>query len=335
MAKIFGQTPNGENVYRTTISGGGLSANILTYGGIVQDLRLEGYDEALVLGFPQFQPYLDYPNYFGALVGRCANRIANGRFELDGETYQLDQNEGGKHTLHGGSNGVNSRNWTLAEHTENAVTLTLEDNDGEMGFPANVHHTCKYSLLEDGNLQVELRATTDAATIVNMAHHSYFTLDGAKDCRNTLLHMDADAYLPVDEELIPTGKIESVKNTAFDFRTEKPIGRNITGDMIYDHNFCTARARSALRPVASARDADSSVTMTVLSTEPGLQLYCADQMNIPVNGHSNALYHPYCGFALEAQGWPDAINNPEFPSVVLRPGQVQEQVTQFRFKREN
>lgn len=331
--EVFGTLPDGQPVYRVRITKGDMSANIITWGAVVQDLRMAGHDTPLVLGFEEFDHYPTHSPYFGAIPGRFANRIANGRFSIGSNEFQTDRNFLEKHTLHGGSQGTGKRNWQIAGQGTSHVILALHDPDGTMGFPGNCDHTCTYTLKDDGVLQVATSSVTDAPTIASLAHHSYFTLDDSGDCRDTVLTIHADNYLPVDEELIPTGEIAPVADTHFDFRSAKPIGRDLTGDLIYDHNFCISNERHGLRDVAHAWSPKSGVEMHVTSTEPGLQFYAGHKVDTPVLGLTGQPYGAYAGFCLEAQVWPDAPNHLEFPDSILRPEETLRQVTEYRFSR--
>ena len=322
----FGRLPDGQTVQRIRISGGGLTAHILTYGATVQDLALDGVAHPLVLGSPTLLPYLTDFRYFGAIVGRFSNRIAGGRFILNGQTYVLDCNDGGVQTLHGGGAGAGQLVWTIAGVTADSVTLTLTLPDGHMGFPGQMVVQAIYSLPGDGALRVDIQARTDAASPCSFAHHGYFNLDGSATVLDHTLQIDAAHYLLVDQWLIPTGQIAAVDGTPFDFRVTRPIGS--TG---YDHNLCLSDKAQPLRAVARLAGL-AGVTLTVLTTEPGLQLY--DGQKIPVRGIAGLDGHRYgrnAGLALETQAWPDAPNHPEFPGCILGVGEVSEQVTVYQF----
>ncbi len=334
--EIFGKTNDGETVERVSISGGGLSASVINWGAVVQDLRLEGHDAPLVLGFDRFEDYPAHSPYFGATAGRYANRIRAGRFSIDGKAYQVDTNFLGKHLLHGGANGIGKRVWTIADGSENSVLLTLHDPDGAMGFPGNLDISCRYSLETDGRLVVDLRATTDAPTLCNLAHHSYFNLDdgGAGDCLDHRVSIAADAYLPVDNELIPTGDVLDVTGTDFDFRDSRPIRLTRNGDIVaYDHNFCLSASRRELALAARVEGSRSNVAMEVWTTEPGLQFYSGQNVARKVSGLGGRDYGPFAGFAMEPQIWPDAPNHCHFPQAVLRPGETYRQTTEYRFSK--
>jgi aldose 1-epimerase len=334
-AEIFGRMPDGGDVRRVAISGGGLTAQVMGWGAVVQDLRLAGHDHPLVLGFEDFAAYPAHSPYFGAIAGRYANRIAQGRFVIDGKTHQADANFLGKHTLHGGSDGFGRRLWTLEGAGADFVTLAYRAGDGEMGFPGNLRVLCSYSVKPEGRFIVALSARTDAPTLCNLAHHSYFNLDdgGRTDALGHLMRIDAGAYLPVDDELIPTGDVLRVDGTGFDFRAARKI-RNGDGPAHrpYDHNFCLSAGRGPLKPAALAKGARSGVEMEVWTTEPGLQFYDGVGTARDVPGLGGVTYGAHAGFCLEAQIWPDAPNRPYFPQALLRPHQVYAQTTEYRFR---
>ncbi len=329
--ELFGKTDDGQDVHRVTLTGGGLTANIMTWGAALQDLRLEGHEPALVLGFDTFDAYPAHSPYFGAIPGRFSNRIGGATFEIDGNRYHTDKNFLEKHTLHGGVKGTGRRNWQIADLGTSHVTLTLTDPDGTMGFPGTCMMTCDYTLKADGVLHLALTTRSDAPTVAGLTHHSYFNLDGTADCRDHALQIFADHYLPVDEELIPTGVVADVTGTPFDFRTSKFIGSDIEDSLIYDHNFCTSRDRHGLREVAIASSQHSGVTMSVATSEPGLQFYAGHKVNTPVAGLMGKPYGAYAGFCMETQNWPDAPNHSNFPNAILRPDEELRQVTEYRF----
>ncbi len=333
--ELFGTTAKDEPVHRYTISGGGLTASVMNWGAVVQDLRLAGHDAPLVLGFDRFEDYPAHSPFMGAIAGRYANRIHGGRFRLEGERYQVDTNFIGKHTLHGGALGFGKRVWTVALHGADFVTLTLHSPDGDMGFPGTLEATCTYRLKIPGTLSVELTATCDRPTLCNLAHHSYFNLDdgGAGDILDHRLMLAAAAYLPVDEELIPTGVVQPVDGTPFDFALARPVRMEIEGEQVaYDHNFCLAAARGPLRQAAWLQGASSGVEMEVWTTEPGLQFYAGHKVARSVPGLGGRIYGAHAGMALEPQIWPDSPNRPYFPQAVLWPGGLYRQVTEYRFR---
>jgi aldose 1-epimerase len=331
---VFGKTADGETVYRVKIAGGGLTAHILSWGAVVQDLRIEGHDPSLVLGFDNFDDYLAHSPYFGATPGRCANRIDNGRFVLDGKSYQLDLNENGVTHLHGGSDNIAKLNWTIVEHDTNHVILKIVDPDGRAGYPGNCTIQATYRVHGNGELSVTYESTTDAPTLANVCQHAYFNLDGRETALDHDIMIAADHYLPTNEKQIPTGEIRPVDGTLFDFREMSPVKRfEGSEQVLYDHNFCLSRERAAKRSVVLARSVNSGVSLEVRTTEPGLQFYAGFKLDVPVPGLDGREIKPFAGFCLETQTWPDAINHEGFPSAVLRPGEVLRQETDYIFTR--
>ncbi|MEL7272771.1 MAG: aldose epimerase family protein [Pseudomonadota bacterium] len=330
--EIFGTDTDGNSVYRVRLTGGGLTAHVLTWGAVVQDLRLEGHAPPLVLGYAEFDHYLHHSPYFGATAGRYANRIAGGRFVLNGKTHQLDRNFLDKHTLHGGAQGCGKRNWQIADLGTAHVDLVLDDPDGHMGFPGHCQLICSMALKDDGALAITYTTKVTAPTIASLAHHSYFTLDDTGDIRDHVVQIMADTYLPVDDELIPTGEIAPVATTPFDFRSPKPVGAELDAAGLYDHNWCLAPARRNLQDVAHITTPHSPVSLTIATTEPGLQFYAGHKLQTPVAGLSGAHYGPYAGMALETQNWPDAPNRETFPQAMVSSDEALRQETVYRFE---
>ena len=330
--ETFGRTADGHDVYRVQISGGGLKASVITFGAAIQDLRIEGHGFPLVLGFETFEPYETHAAFFGAIAGRYANRIRGGRFTIDGERYHADTNFLGRHLLHGGSRGFDRRLWTIEGSDAHGVTLRHMSERGDMGFPGALEVTCAYRLLPGGRLTMTLCAETDAPTLCNLAHHSYFNLDdgGRTSIRDHRLEIRGEAYLPVDDDMIPTGHVVPVEETAFDFR----LARTVESDegQLYDHNFCLSAERGAARRVAWAQGATSGLEMEVWTGEPGLQFYDGAHLAGEGPGLGGIRYHAHAGFCLEPQVWPDSPNRPYFPQAVLRPGETYRQETEYRFK---
>jgi aldose 1-epimerase len=333
--ETFGQTASGETVHRVTIEGGGLTAKIMTWGATLQDLRLEGHAAPLTLGFPDFESYPAHSPYFGQTAGRHANRIARGRFVLDGTTYQLECNERGISHLHGGSAGIAKRMWTLESHGSDHAVFSIVDPDGQSGYPGTVKIEARYELRPGGCMAITYTSVTDRPTLVNVAHHSYFTLDDADDILDHELMMAADHYLPVDADQIPTGEIRSVEGTDFDFRELRPIRREGSdGQQVpYDHNFCLSFEREAVRTIALVRSMRSGLAMELRSTEPGLQFYTGFKVATPVSGLTGKPYSACAGFCLETQSWPDSPNHAGFAGAVLRPGEKRVQHTEHVFIR--
>jgi len=331
MAERFGVMPDGEEVPRVVIRGGGLTANIISFGATLQDLRLEGHEAPLVMGYGDLESYLKCSAYLGATVGRVANRISRGRTVLDGKTYDIDRNFIDKHTLHGGANGISSRNWHIVDHGDDHVTLRISDRGEETGFPGDCEITCTYSVSDQATLQVELSARCSVETLCNLAHHSYFNLLGHGTILDHDLQLAAECYLPVDVEMIPTGEIAAVAGTPFDFRTARKIA---SGEFIdFDHNYCLADARRSICEIAKVSCDPSGVELIISSTEPGVQFYSG--VNIPgtAPGLGGEFYGRYSGLALEPQGWPDANNQPGFPSIRLSPEETYLQTSRYQFRR--
>lgn len=311
-----------------TISGHGLTATFLELGAVLHDLRLDGHDAPLVLGLRDLDGYPAQSFYMGATAGRCANRIGGAAFELDGTTHRLDANFLDEHHLHGGAAGTGKRIWEVLDHEVDAIRFGLTLADGEMGYPGAMRVEAFFSVAPDAMLRVVYRATCDAPTLCNFAHHSYWCLDGTGDLSSHVLTVDADRYTPVDDALIPTG-VAPVDGTRFDFRG----GRALPGEGTLDHNLCLCDARRPLRQVAVLRSTASDVEMRLATTEPGLQVYDGAKLAVDRPGLDGRRYGPHAGVALEPQVWPDAPNRPDFPSAVLRPGETYEQTTTFTFSK--
>ena len=333
-AELFGRTAAGEDVHRVAIEGGGLKAWIMTWGATLQQLRLEGHAPPLTLGFPDFDSYPRHSPYFGQTPGRFANRIDGGRFTLDGKTYQLERNEGENH-LHGGHVGAGKSLWRIDALSSDSVRLVLVDPDGTAGYPGTCTMSCTYALSEGGVLSVDYEAETDRPTICNLAHHSYFNLDGGPSILDHDLTIAADSYLPTRADQIPTGEIAPVEGTPFDFGELRPVRWEENGkQVLYDHNFCLSRERTGKRGVALLRSPFSGIGMEVRTTEPGLQFYCGFKLKPTVPGLDGRLHQPFAGICLETQAWPDAPNHADFPSAVLMPGEILRQQTDYVFIRD-
>ncbi len=331
---IFGQTVDGDAVQIVEISGGGLTAKIISWGAVVQDLRLKGHEAPLVLGFDNFDDYPVHPTYFGANVGRNVNRIRNGKLVIDGITYELEKNFRGKHNLHGGSQGIGSRNWTFVAVSRDEAVLEIRCADGNMGFPGNLDVRCTYRVSSKGVLSVILEAVSDKTTVCNLAHHSYFNLEdgGLSDILDHQMQIFADAYLPADEDLIPDGRVLPVKGTPHDFRELRAIRYEVSGtQIVYDNNWCVSAARGPMRTVARVSAPTSGISLDVATSEPGCQFYAGNTLPSGPNGLTGKPYFAYAGFCLETQLWPDATHYSYFPTTVLRPGEVSRQETEYRF----
>lgn len=323
-------TFEGQPVFEATItSDSGAIARILNWGATIRDLQVPLAGQGLqrvVLGFDRFEDYPLRSPYFGALVGRYANRIANGRFSLDGRVHETDRNEGGRQTLHGGSKGVSQRLWTMVDWTPASVSLALDLADGDQGFPGNMQVRCTYAFTAADVLTLTVEATCDMPTVVNFAQHSYFNLDGSADVRGHSLQIEADQYTPVDEHLIPTGELVPVCGTEFDFRAARPIGQEGS----YDHNFVLRPGKAGTLRPAALLAGNNGLAMQVSTTEPGLQFYNGSMIG-DLTGLSGKSYQAYSGICLEAQRFPDGPNQPGFPDSRLIPGEIYRQMTEFRF----
>ncbi len=330
---LFGEVGDAPVFEIAIASKAGARAKILTWGAVLRDLvvPVANGEQRVTLGLNTIEDYVEHSPSFGAVPGRYANRIANGRFTLDGQVYELARKPGDKHTLHGGPNGFGRRIWKLSEHDASSAMLVLELADGDAGFPGALLATCVYRLLEPSTLRVELTAHCDQPTIVNLTQHAYFNLDGSSDARDHELTLLSDFYTPTDDELIPTGEIRAVAGTPFDFRQPRTI-RNDAGQT-YDFNFIAARQpdESGLAPIARLRSARNGLKLELHSTEPGVQLYDAAKLNCPVPGLDGAHYGPHAGVCLEPQRFPDSPNRRHFSKCVLRPGEQYRHVSEFRF----
>lgn len=326
MTGTFGTAPDGSPVHRVVLARAGTQAAVMTWGASLQDFRLGALSRPLVLGSPEFAPYLGPMRYFGAIVGRVANRIAGGRAPLLGRILDLERNEGGRNTLHGGSTGCSDLNWTLDGRDDHACRLTLTMPDGEGGFPGALHLAVTYALDHAGALVIGMEGRSDAPTFCNLAHHSYWNLDGGADIDGHRLAVGASAYLPVDAASIPLGAPHPMADTRFDFRAPRPV--RLSGDAPLDHNFCLEGDGPAC--VVST----GAATLTMTTTEPGLQVY--DGAGLQTGDAStlhDAPYGPRAGLALEPQGWPDAPNHSGFPDITLMPGDTYRQTTRFHVQK--
>ena len=329
MIENFGQTQSGDTVQRVILTNGNLTAHVLNYGGILQDLRLARYAPSLVLGFDNIFAYETAGGYIGATVGRFANRIANGHLSIQGKEFQLDHNFRGRHTLHSGQAGTGKQLWDIVEYHTDSVIFAVVLPDGHMGFPGRLRIELEWQLKGDDALSAQLRALTDAPTVCNLALHSYFNLTGMSDMHGHKLQVNADQYLAVDKDLIPTGELLSVSETDFDFRlpTSLPFNQAI------DYNFCLSATRQPIRTVAWLSAEEAGLTLELSTTEPGLQIYDGANLSSGVRGLNGHVYGPCSGLALEAQLWPDAPHHPHFPSALLSPDELYFQQTEFKIIR--
>ncbi len=330
---------DGQPVQQVTIGRpDALQAKILTWGALMQDLRLQlqgGERLPLTLGFDRFDPYPGHSPYFGAVVGRYANRIAGGTFSLAGQTFNLDCNEAEKTTLHGGSGGFDRRIWQIADLSKDHVKLCLTSANGDQGFPGTVVVSCTYTITADTQLEVKFDAHSTQATPVNLAQHAYFNLDGGPDISNHSLQIFADDYTPVGPDQIPTGAIKSVADTVFDFRQPRSFRQM---PHAFDHNFVLSEPvlqSNGLRPAARLTSHKSGISMLVQTTKPGLQFYDGHQLNVPVTGHGGRHYGQRAGLCLETQFFPDSPNQSTFPDSILYPDKNYAHKTVFSFGQSN
>lgn len=345
----FGKTPDGQTVEIYTLKNAkGAEARILTYGGIVQYLSVpdkSGKFDDVVLGYDNLQGYIDKTPYFGALIGRYGNRIGGAKFTLEGKTYKLATNNG-PNSLHGGVVGFDKVVWTarpMETAQGPALILTYLSKDGEEGFPGNLTVTAIYTLTDDNALKVEFTAQTDKPTVVNLTHHSYFNLagQGKGDILGHVLYINSDKTTPVDAELIPTGEIADVTGTPFDFRKPTPIGARINDpDKVlqygpgYDHNWIVNNPPGKFGLQAKVVEPGTGRVMEVWSDEPAVQFYAGNFLDGTIIGKGGVAYQKRTGFCLEPQHYPDSPNKPNFPSVVLLPGQTFHNTIVYKFSTE-
>jgi aldose 1-epimerase len=328
----FGEL-DGQSVEAYDIERGALRARIITYGAILSELHVPdgaGRSADIMLGYDDLPSYLKYRGSAGAICGRYANRIAKAQFALDGETYALSANEPPNH-IHGGFKGFNKQVWRAEPDTAGrAVRLTLERPDGDEGYPGKVSASVTYRLTDEHALEITMEAVTDRPTVINMVNHGYWNLagHGSGSIRHQRLLIEADHYTPVGPGKIPTGEIVPVAGTAFDFRTERPIGACIDDtsqlpEAGYDHNFCLNGARGVLRRAVRAVDPGSGRGLEIWTDQPGVQFYTANHFGaLPAIGKGGVAYGKHAGFALETQVYSNSPNEPSFPSAVLRPGEA-------------
>lgn len=338
----WGEMPDGTPVKLFTLANGaGLTARITNFGGIITELHTpdrEGQSGNIALGFGSLGQYLKGHPFFGAIAGRVANRIASATFQLDGQEYPLAANNGPNH-LHGGLRGFDKVVWEAkilpATSQEAALELTHESKDGEEGYPGNLRATVVYALTTENELKIDYTATTDKPTLINLTNHSYFNLAYSGDVLDHELMLAADHYTPVDEGLIPTGEIASVKDTPFDFTRPMRIGARI--DQLkpkpggYDHNFALNSGGKSLALAARVYERKSGRVMEVRTTEPGIQLYTGNFLDGSLTSTGGLVCQQHAGFCLETQHFPDAIHRPNFPSIVLRPGETYKSTTSYKF----
>ena len=332
--RIFGEV-DGQTIHEIVLkNASGATASVITWGAVLRDLVVPSAHgpQRVVVGLETLEDYRSYSSHAGAIAGRFANRIRHGTFTLEDKTYQLLLNEANTNSLHGGGKGFGKRPWQLAWHSEDAVALTLFSPDGDANFPGNMTVTCIYRLLEPGTIRVEMTATTDAPTVINLAHHSYFNLDGSPDVLDHHVQIHADFYTPSYPDTIPTGEIYAVKDTVFDFNRMRPFRDRTAADpQLYDHNFVLRGPRGVLQPVASVRSPKNGLQMDVLTTEPAIQFYDGAKFKVPVPGLGGAQYGAHAGLCLETQYFPNSPNHRHFTDSTLMPDDVYRHTVEYCF----
>ena len=344
--KLFGKLSDGSEIFAYTLKNqNGMTAEIINYGAIVVSLTApdrNGKFEDIVLGYDNIDSYVKDNNYFGAIVGRYGNRIGKGKFMLEGKDYQLTINNGENH-LHGGKAGFSKKVWSaepIESANDPALRLTYVSKDGEEGYPGTVTITVVYTLTKNNELKIEYTGTTDKTTIFNPTHHSYFNLSG--NMNTTILDhelwINADKITPVDNSLITTGEFADVANTPMDFRSPKKVGKEINADfeqlkfgLGYDHNWVINGYNKKANKIASLYEAGSGRFMEVYSNQPGVQFYSGNFLDGTATGKKGVKYQHRSALCLEAQCFPDSPNKPQFPSVILKPGEVYQQTTIYKF----
>jgi aldose 1-epimerase len=335
--KPFGKMPDGKAVDMYVLKDGDIEAQITTYGATVVALSTPDrnhHASDIVLGFDTLDGYLGKNPHFGAIVGRYANRIAKGKFTLDGKTYSLPQNDG-QNTLHGGPIGFDKVVWT-GKALANGVEFTYVSKDGDQGFPGTLTATVRYTL-KNNVLRIEYSATTDKDTVVNLSNHAYYNLSGAPDILGHELKLNASRFTPVDETLIPTGELASVQGTPFDFRQATAVGKRIDASdeqlrrgRGYDHNWVLDNG-GKLAEAAEVFDATSGRVLQVWTDQPGVQFYSGNFLDGTIKGKQGKVYGHRSGLCLETQHFPDSPNHPKFPSTELKPGQRYHTITEWHF----
>lgn len=318
-----------------TLKNGGLEMKVSSFGARVLSLLVpdrSGQLADVIVGYATPQEYETLPGerFFGAAIGRLANRLAGGCFTLDGKVYRTSQNDH-RNTLHGGYVGFDRKDWTVEEVTQNAISFSLMDPNGQEGWPGMLQVQMRYELTPENGFKVSYRAETNLPTLCNLTHHSFFNLtgDASRPITGHELQIAADAYLPVDGELIPTGEIRPVEGTPFDFRKAKAIGRDIDAAGGYDHNWCLSG--EGLRKVASLYEPLSGRRVEVITDQPGIQFYSGNFFDGSYAGKGGVPIGHRCALALETQAWPDGIHHENFPNTVLRPGETYSHTCIYQF----
>lgn len=334
--KPFGRLPDGTEIAEILLTTpAGAAASIITFGAAVRDLMAplrSGDARRVVLGYPTLEGYLDNPAYLGVSVGRYASRIRGGRLTIGGQEHQLSLNAG-RHHLHGGVAGFSRRPWRILAADDSAVTLALFSPDGDQGYPGGIEARCTYRLVEPATLRVVMTASTDAPTVVNLAHHSYFSLAPGVSIRGHRLQIQASHYTPFDAELVPTGEIRSVADGPYDFRKTRSIEEAAgSADFAYDMCLILDRADDGLSMAATLQAPNEQLAMEVHTTEPCLVFYDGAKLPPDPRGLDGRSHFAHAGLCLEPIRFPDSVNCPWFPQAVLRPGDLYRQITEYRFR---
>ncbi|WP_322893943.1 MULTISPECIES: aldose epimerase family protein [unclassified Yoonia] len=311
--QVFGTTKDGKEVHAIKLEAGDLTVTLLTYGARLQDVRLTGVDHSLTIGSDDLADYEGELLYHGALVGPIANRIGNARIRLDGMMYELERNEDGQRHLHSGAEGLHAQVWDVVAVTDTAATLALDLPDGMAGLPGKRRVTAEFTLTAPATLNLKITATSDVASVMNIANHSYWNLDGTPNWHGHRMKIAADHYLPIDAATCPTGDVTDVSGTDMDFRDGPVLGPQTPA---LDHNFCLSEGLEAPRDVLWLTG-QSGVSMVMATNMPGMQVFDGR----PTHG----------ALALEAQHWPDAPNHAHFPQIKIAAGETYEQITSWRF----
>lgn len=339
----FITTVDGKDVaLYTLVNKNGVEACITNYGGRVVSLMVpdkDGNFKDVVLGHDSIADYINIDGNFGALIGRYGNRINQGRFAIDGNEYQLPQNNYG-HCLHGGPKGFHHSIWDAEQLNDSTLSLTLQSPDGEDGFPGNINVNVVYTVTSDNGLNIDYTATTDAPTILNLTNHSYFNLSGdpSKDMLDQILWFDADGFTPIDSTFMTTGEILPVAGTPFDFTTPKALGADIENEdeqlangLGYDHNMVLREGRDITAPAVSVYAPTSGIKMEIFTCEPGIQFYAGNFLDGSVKGKNGIAYPRRSAVCLESQHFPDSPNKPQWASVVVRPGETYKSYCKYKF----
>jgi len=344
----FGKTSDGKIVEKYSVSNAsGLEMNVINYGGIITSLKIpdkNGKYEDVVLGLDNIKDYEDGSPYFGAIIGRYGNRIANAKFSLDGKDYKLDANNG-PNSLHGGKKGFDKVIWNVEPNSgENEASLKLSymSPDGEGGFPGNLQITVTYTLNSNNELYVNYEATTDEKTVINLTQHTYFNLTGdfSKKVLDHIVEINADSFLPVNKTLIPTGKLKPVAGTPFDFTEPKTISKGITQENSneqlnigggFDHSWILNKENKEVAFAASAYEPESGRFMEVYTSEPAIQFYTGNFLDGSLPAKGGGEYEKRSGFCMETQHYPDSPNQENFPSTILKPGETYTSETSYKF----